>query len=423
MMKCRRVDLAIRQPEDQRAGRLSSANVARMRLRPVSLLSALSLQTACLALLIGVPCRAEPASVAVVWYRGAEGCPDAAEFLSRLGARATLARVAEAGDYIDFVVTLVTSEQRSTGRIERQTHSGTVAIQEIGDTECSRVADALALSLSLALDPALPVSRPSSSDSNPSTAPTEQPSPAAEQGRDTDSSVLVLASPQPPATTPTPSFGEAGPRGVPTGDFAPAFRPFRAAPRRLAWLVGAHGGLSGGTAPEIAARGDLFVELGWALRAARERYGSTGAKKSVEMPGPDASNGVTMRLAVVGATSSPEFRSAGTVRHSVIAGRLDACSPNLGTATIAWRSCLGLELGSATAAGSRTTGVRDTAFWAALTGMGRARLWLSRTIGFEAELGLVVPLRRYVVESTEGELYKTHSLGFSGVLGPVIGLY
>lgn len=116
----------------------------------------MSALAACFAWLVAVPCQAQTPQ-AVVWYRSAEGCPDAPQFLARLGDRASLARVAQAGDYVDFVVTLTATEQGSSGRLERQTQSGTVAIQEIRDRECARVADALALSLALALDPAAPL--------------------------------------------------------------------------------------------------------------------------------------------------------------------------------------------------------------------------------------------------------------------------
>lgn len=70
----------------------------------------------------------------------------------RLSGRAAV-RLAKAGDHIDFVVTLVADEADVVGRLERQTQSGTVAIRELRDKECARVADAIALSLALALDP------------------------------------------------------------------------------------------------------------------------------------------------------------------------------------------------------------------------------------------------------------------------------
>src|SRR4051794_15815274 len=88
-----------------------------------------------------------------VWYRASEACPGGPQFLQKLAESSRQARLAEAGDHIDFVVTLVANGTETVGRLERQTNSGSVAIRELRDASCERVADALALSLSLALAP------------------------------------------------------------------------------------------------------------------------------------------------------------------------------------------------------------------------------------------------------------------------------
>ena len=88
-----------------------------------------------------------------IWYRSSEGCPEGAVFVARLaelGRRATLARV---GDRVDFVVTVAASEGQSSGRLERQTARGTVAIRELEAPRCEEVTEALALSLEIALEP------------------------------------------------------------------------------------------------------------------------------------------------------------------------------------------------------------------------------------------------------------------------------
>src|SRR5688572_2169584 len=90
-----------------------------------------------------------------IWYRTGEGCPDGASFLERLDRRSVRARLAAVGDPVDFVVTLGTNADRSSGRLERQTSGGTIAIREVTDPSCEAVADALALSLALSLDPAV----------------------------------------------------------------------------------------------------------------------------------------------------------------------------------------------------------------------------------------------------------------------------
>lgn len=123
-------------------------------------------RAACLGVALATPAlaAAEPDGASAVqgdapirvWYRSSEGCPDGDRFvgrLSELGRRATLARV---GDRVDFVVTLAAEPEQSTGRLERQTERGTVAIRQLDASACSEVAEALALSLELALAPDVP---------------------------------------------------------------------------------------------------------------------------------------------------------------------------------------------------------------------------------------------------------------------------
>ena len=62
--------------------------------------------------------------------------------------------LAGVGDHVDFVVTLASSSERSSGRLERQSSEGTVAIREVDAASCQEVAEVLALSLDLALQPA-----------------------------------------------------------------------------------------------------------------------------------------------------------------------------------------------------------------------------------------------------------------------------
>lgn len=59
-----------------------------------------------------------------VWYRTSEGCPDGEAFVSRLSELGKTARLASVGDRVDFVVTLGSGPQESSGRIERQTRGG-----------------------------------------------------------------------------------------------------------------------------------------------------------------------------------------------------------------------------------------------------------------------------------------------------------
>jgi hypothetical protein len=107
-------------------------------------------------LLVGLPApaaqaRAEP--VLHIWYRSSEGCPDGAEFMRRLERFGRAAALANVGDPVDFVVTLAFAPAVSSGRLERQSARGTVAIRELSAASCAEVAEGLALSLELAGEP------------------------------------------------------------------------------------------------------------------------------------------------------------------------------------------------------------------------------------------------------------------------------
>ena len=97
---------------------------------------------------------ARPAEQALrIWYRSSEGCPDGAAFITLLGRLGRAGSLAGVGDRVDFVVTVAYSPAQSSGRLERQSSEGTVAIRDVSAPSCAEVADALALSLDLALDP------------------------------------------------------------------------------------------------------------------------------------------------------------------------------------------------------------------------------------------------------------------------------
>jgi hypothetical protein len=158
-----------------------------------------------------------PASAPIrVWYRSSEGCPDGSRFVGRLGELGRHATLARVGDRVDFVVTLAAEPGQSTGRLERQTERGTVAIRQLDASACGEVAEALALSLELALAPDLPA---------PSAA-----------GREVSTSAgLDVTSNEPPLE------GEDG---------------------RRRWGIGAAAALITGVAPSAMPAGALFAELG-----------------------------------------------------------------------------------------------------------------------------------------------------------------
>ena len=58
--------------------------------------------------------------------------------MSKLAGNALPPKLAEAGDHIDYLVTLVDSGTETVGRLERQTRAGTVAIRELRDQRPTR---------------------------------------------------------------------------------------------------------------------------------------------------------------------------------------------------------------------------------------------------------------------------------------------
>jgi hypothetical protein len=181
----------------------------------------------CAGLVLGVwasSVHAEPAPV-WVWYRNSEGCPDGSSFVARLAELGQAARLAGVGDRVDFVVTLGRVADSSSGRLERQTHGGTVAIREYRDARCEQVAEALALTLDLALEP--------------------------------DASPPVVA---------------VAPTADPGLDAAAAQTPASAEQRAPSWRVGPQALLQSGVAPQPAFGGALFAGVedpGWFVRQLR----------------------------------------------------------------------------------------------------------------------------------------------------------
>lgn len=219
-------------------------------------------------MLLNSAVHAESSSAAVVWYRAAGECPQGPEFIGQFLGRT---RLAEAGDHIDFVVTLLAANGETVGRLERQTESGTVAIRELRDPNCSRVADALALSLALSLEPGRARSAPAASAAPEApTAPTEPIAPTA--------SATPAAAPAP--TLPSPASGV-------SVDNEPASGPSDRATSRAQELRGGWLGLQGGAllglAPQALARSAVFVGL--------------------EDPWPEFVSGSALRLAAVGVLS------------------------------------------------------------------------------------------------------------------------
>jgi hypothetical protein len=286
-----------------------------------------------------------------IWYRSSEGCPEGSVFVARLaelGRRATLARV---GDRVDFVVTVAGAPNASSGRLERQTARGTVAIRELDAPRCEEVTEALALSLDIALDPANVA--PSSSDA--ALAPEAEPT-----------------SPQPAAAV----------------DRAPHREdPTREPAGRSPLALGAQGSLTKGIAPRWAAGGTLFAEL-----RARDAIALAGR--------------FSLAAAFADAT-----RAAIDVDVLWLAGRVEGCAFELRSGPLSLQPCAGAELGLVRAGSSGDGGQRDTGLWAAALGVMRARLELDERFALEAQVGAALPFVRYAVGSSlGGDLFRTEAV-------------
>jgi hypothetical protein len=307
--------------------------------------------------------------------------------VGRLHGAAEGAKLATAGDRIDFVVTLGMKDGHAFGQLERQTAEGRVAVRELEASRCEEVADAVALTLTLALEP-----HATQAGASPQTR-TPAPAATATEAAEPASTTAV-----PDTATQTPNLPASN---VVTHTPAPAAATVHGgAERSSRWLAGADATLYKGSLPDPLLGARIFVELGgdapW--HGSSARLGAFFAKRARETD-PDVS------LVLAG-------------------GRLDACPVALFGPIVELRPCVALELGWEQARGTASTGVSDAAFWASGTASARLAWHTSRAVGLEAELGASVPFTRYelVEKESGGVIHRTESIGFSAALGVFVGL-
>jgi hypothetical protein len=307
---------------------------------------------------------------AVLWYRSSEGCPDSASFLASVGDRAPLVRLAEAGDHVDFVVNLAVTKEGARGRLELETDRGTVAIRDVEDQSCERVAEVIALNLALALDPA-----------------GAQPPASAEPPAEPDGAVSVESADAEAEPAPAQETAQGA------GSAAKA-NPGARAERKARFRVGVQGGVQSGIASGLMAKATVFAEAGGLAAWA-----------------PD----LTLRLAGVGAFGSSES-SIGTIEQTLWAGRVELCPVSLGGETLSVSPCAAGELGQLSASGSRS----DAALWGAL-GVHARGLWvLAPPLALEADVGANFPLNRYEYLAGSTVLYGSAVVGIYAGLGASI---
>lgn len=315
-----------------------------------------------------------------VWYRASETCPKGPQFLDKLAENARHARLAQAGDHIDFVVTLVADGNETVGRLERQTNSGIVAIRELRDATCEQVADALALSLGLALTPGqsnAPPLTPKPADSPETTAEATPSESAAEPPSATASTGT--------ATAMSASSGEA-PTPVPTPPQPGA-----------EWSLGIELGATIGITTHPLPRGQLFVDFKPAL--------------SHFLPH------LSVRGGVVGSTGSSET-AVGPVQRWILAARAEACPVAWIAGRFDFRPCAGFELGADNASAEGGTGLNDHGLWAAPGAQLRLAFALQPKLLFlEASGGALIPLIRKEIFSGSQSLYRDAPVIFHAGLG------
>lgn len=332
-----------------------------------------------LGLALATPAQAEEPKPAprppAIWYRASQQCPSDAEFMTKLAGNAVPPRLAEAGDHIDFLVTLVDSGTETVGRLERQTRAGTVAIRELRDASCERVAEGLALSLGLALEPGQPVPAEAS-----------------------DVAVAVPAGDAAAPSTPSVAPLQTSARVAPAAKATPA-SPAGESTRRIA--IGIAGGVLFGLSPRPMARGQLFVDLDplWAR----------------------LSHKLSARLGVVGAQGSADTR-VGSVRSEVVGGYVEGCPWRVGIARLSLRPCLGFELGASGATHEGGSGFSDHTLWATPGAALRASALLPYRLGLEAGAGVQFPLARTEVFAGSASLYRAEIMLFQATLGLSVGL-
>jgi hypothetical protein len=318
--------------------------------------------------------RAEPAPV-WVWYRTSEGCPDGEAFVSRLSELGKQAHLASVGDRVDFVVTLGSGPRESSGRLERQTRSGTVAIREYRDARCEQVAEALALTLDLALEPEAPTRVAAAASRSGGVA-----APAAAEPRGD-----ALPSPVANEVAASASVDAAGSPALPS----PA--PVSAASIAL----GAQATLVTGVAPGVLPGGALFIA------------GHTGNAWLSSWRG----------------TLFGGYRESSAAQREIevllAGGRIEGCVLELRLDAIALSPCLGLDAGLLRASGPSALGSTDAGLWSAAAAHGRFAAVLAESLSIELQVGGLVPLVRYEMGTRDGsaEWFRTRAIGLDARVG------
>ena len=319
------------------------------------------------SIVLGWTAPASAQEPTVIWYRNSSGCPSAAAFEALVEERGRTARIATVGDRVDFVVTLSQGEDEATGRLERQTDDGIVAVREVTGDNCDEVASALAFTLGLA-DQHRAAERP---EAPPQPAPTEPE--------------LEPTTPSSPSASPIQSVPADSPAPETTPDHA-------AAPSRFgeAWL-------------DVSATG----------RSAAAPHGVWGGAVALSLE----QIRIPLFLEAQLARGGHEVER-GRFNLTLWAGRLEVCPIALERLVrVAW--CGGLELGQLRARGMGADRVSSNGPWVAGAVQERLRWPADRSLALEGSLGWFIPFvaHRVVAKDPHALLHRVDAAGLMASLG------
>ena len=298
-------------------------------------------------------------------YRAPDGCPDEADFVARLRARTSRARMAWPGEparTFDVAIDAGPPPSGSVAVLEPDFPMGTRRVQ--ADT-CADVADALALVIALSVDP------------HASLAPV---TPVA----------TLPAAPPSSSATPEPASSALPPAGKES--------PPPSSPPRAELFAGVDLAVTSGVAPSALVSGSPYI--GWRANAA-------GAFDP------------SLRLAFVSATSDAQVLSAGSADFAWTAGRFDVCPVAWGGRLLRLTACARLEAGALRVA-ARDVPLPETRVrpWLATGPLARAEWVFLQPVFLEAEIGLLLrPTNDRFYFQPDTTVYRVPLFATSGAIG------